>query len=103
ADATILPAFVLKLIGVKYDGDQSVQFSGIGDQHVTVHYASVELALDHPDALYRWNAKVGFLEGPTVAILGHADFLNYFHASFNRELKRINLRVNEEFPGEVED
>lgn len=101
ADVTMLPAFLLPIIGAKYDGAQSGRFRGIGGQLVTAHYAAVDLTLKHPDEVFRWNANVAFLEG-NVAILGRAEFLNYFNATFDSELWRVHLRPNKKFPGQVE-
>lgn len=103
ADITLLPAELLPLIGTKFDLDQSVQISGVGGEPLTVQFAKVELSLNYRAELYRWTAQVGFLEGRTVALLGHAGFLDFFSATFNGDRKRVTLRVNKRFPGERTD
>lgn len=103
ADITLLPAELLPLIGSSFDADRSVQINGVGGEPLTAHFATVELSLGDQNKLYRWTAQVGFLEGRTVALLGHAGFLNYFSATFNGDRKRLTLRVNKRFPGDQTD
>lgn len=102
SDVTILPAFVLGLIGGKYASDEQARFRGVGGQVVTANYAEVELALDHPDGVCRWSVSVGFLDGRTVAILGQKGFLEYFNATFKSDIGRVKLEPNRQFPGKVE-
>jgi hypothetical protein len=101
SDVTILPAFVLGLIGAKYQGGEQGRFRGVGAQTVTVHYSRVELGLQYGKTAYRWPVKAGFLDGRTVAILGYAGFLEYFHATFDAERHRLSLNVNKRFPGKA--
>ena len=99
SDVTVLPAFVLGLIGAKYDGDEHARFQGVGGQTVKVHYSTVQMALDHATGLWQWPAKVGFLEGRNIAILGYAGFLEHFNTTFNTARHRVTLRTNKRFPG----
>lgn len=99
ADETILPAYVLTEIGGKYERDQQARFRGVGGHLVTVNYSQVSLALDHADGEYRWSAKVGFLEGKQVAILGTKGFLEHFNATFNADHLYLKLQPSKAFPG----
>ncbi len=101
SDVSVLPAFLLDLLGVQTSGEQG-HFRGVGGQFVTALYAEVGLALDHGDGLCRWSAKIGFLDGHDVAILGHAGFLEYFDATFKTARRRLTLKPNNRFPGEIE-
>ncbi|MCA9093708.1 MAG: hypothetical protein KDA68_09495 [Planctomycetaceae bacterium] len=103
ADITLLPAELLPLIGTSFDVERTVEINGVGGEPLIAHFANVELSLGYQEQLYRWTAQVGFLEGRTVALLGHAGFLNYFTATFNGNQKRVTLRVNKRFPGERTD
>jgi hypothetical protein len=99
ADETILPAYVLTEIGGKYERDQQARFRGVGGQLVTVNYSQVELGVEHADGAYRWSAKIGFLDGRQVAILGTKGFLEHFNATFNADHRYLNLRPAQSFPG----
>ena len=46
-----------------------------------------------------WPAKVGFLEGRNIAIVGYAGFLEHFNTTFNTARHRVTLRTNQRFPG----
>ena len=64
-------------------GDESTHSRGVGGQVVTARYAQVDLALEYAGGFCRWSAKVGFLEGRDVAILGYAGFLEHFRVTFD--------------------
>src|SRR3989338_7597233 len=67
ADVTVLPSFLLPLIGADDLDAELAQFSGVGGQKVTVRYSHVNLSLEHPDGSHQWSAKIGFLDGHDVA------------------------------------
>lgn len=100
ADETILPAFLLREIGAKYEGGAQAQFRGVGGHLVTVNYSQVDLAIDHGEGFYRWPAKVGFLDGKHVAVLGFKGFLEYFNATFDSGKHYLRLKANAQFQGE---
>jgi hypothetical protein len=102
SDVTVLPSFLLPLIGADYTAEERARFRGVGGQVVTARYSNVELALDHPEGSFQWPAQIGFLDGRDVAILGYACFLEYFHATFNSERRRLTLKPSKRFPGSVE-
>ena len=83
------------------DGE-AAHFRGVGGQMVRARYGQVALTLDHGDKVTRWSAKVGFLDGHDVAILGHSGFLEYFDATFKSVKHRLTLKPNERFLGERE-
>lgn len=99
ADVTILPAFVLPLIGAEDIYAPEAHFRGLGNQTVTVRYRRVELSLDDADGPCRWHADIGFLDGRDVAILGHAGFLEHFQATFDSARHRLTLGPNSDYPG----
>ena len=101
SDVTVLPAFLLDLIGAAPSGE-TAHFRGVGGQVVTARYSRVALALDHRHGLYRWQATVGFLDGRDVAILGYAGFLEYFEAAFSSQRRRLTLKPNQRFAGDVQ-
>jgi hypothetical protein len=101
SDVTVLPSFLLPIIGAAFNAEESAVFRGVGGQEVTAHYSSVHLALDHADGSYRWPATIGFLDGRDVAILGYSGFLEHFQATFNSERHRLTLKPNKHFPGTV--
>src|SRR3954452_3400620 len=70
ADETLLPDYLIGLLGVILaSGDQAV-IVGIDGGTVLVRYGTVDLEL--PD--YRWSARVGF-HASFSTILGHVVFL----------------------------
>lgn len=104
SDVTVLPSFLLPVIGAEEGPDEHAHFRGVGGQLVTAEYRTVTLQLACGDARYEWTASVGFIDGHNVAVLGHAAFLTHFQATFNSERKRLTLKPNKEFPGTaVED
>jgi hypothetical protein len=100
ADETVLPAFLVERIGVEVDPGAEAQFRGVGGQIVTVSYARVQLEVGKAHQSYRWPAKVAFLQGSNMAILGHAGFLQYFTATFNGQRRHVTLTANSTLPAE---
>jgi aspartyl protease len=101
SDVTVLPSFLLPLIGAGTGTLPEAHFRGVGGQVVTARYSRVDLSLDHPAGLYRWAAPLAFLDGRDVAILGHTGFLEYFQATFDSVRRRLTLKPNSRFPGTV--
>ena len=99
SDVTVLPSFLLPLIGAAGIDAPEAEFRGVGGQTVTARYSRVELSLHHGDRIYRWPTEVGFLDGRDVAILGHTGFLEHFNATFNSERHQLTLKSNKRFPG----
>lgn len=94
ADETILPGFLRAELGLEGETTRTAQFRGVGGQLVTVSFGKVTFGIESGRDSYQWNATVGFLSGPTVAILGQRGFLEHFTAAFSGERREIRLTAN---------
>lgn len=95
ADATLLPADLMPILGIDPDTTETAHFQGVDSQLVTAHYSHVDLEIRRGNRFHQWSADIGFLTGRTVAILGHDGFLEHFKATFNSQLHHVTLTPNQ--------
>jgi predicted aspartyl protease len=92
ADATVLPAFVAQRLGVHLQPQQA-SYRAVGGSVVAVSFGTIELEVRQSDEAHRWSAQVGFLDERTVAVLGHAGFLERFDATFRAARREVILEI----------
>lgn len=106
ADDTKLPMGVAERLGVILDRDRPILFRGVGGESFGL-FGEVTMELRQSPKSYVWTARVAFLrDPPEVAadvqanvVLGHTGFFRYFHAGFDFQRGRVQLRPNGLFPG----
>ncbi len=91
-DATLLPAFLIEQLAIEIDPRLTSRFRGVGGQTVSVVQGQVDLQIQSKRSIDRWSAAVGFIEGRTVAILGHAGVLERYEAKFDGARKEVTLK-----------
>jgi hypothetical protein len=91
ADDTMLPDPLSADLGVT-SLSAPVLIGGIGG--VTyVRFGTVDMEVSDGSGSYRWSARVGFSPHPQP-VLGIKGFLQFFTATFNGRLRRLDLRPN---------
>jgi hypothetical protein len=104
SDNTIFPLSIAEDLGVKVTAASGPMASTFGGQRIQLYQGEVELELktDEPAEVIRWPATVFFHDFEAVAdetvVLGHADFLNYFTATFDGLAGELTLIANEDLP-----
>jgi hypothetical protein len=105
SDDTLLPLSAGRAVGAKLDKKQTWTVQGFGGQPTTVILGEVTLEMTAASQVFRWPAKVGFVDfnDPVheVAVLGHSGFLDYFRVICDGHLREIEVDVTPAFPGQV--
>jgi hypothetical protein len=101
ADVTVLPGFLKDEIDVLEETNDAAAFSGVGGHLVTVRFSIVAMEMREGRKTHRWQAKVGFLDNRTMAIVGHDGFLEHFTSAFDGENLQIKLIPNKASQGEM--
>ena len=98
ATETILPSYLIgQTRPAIIQGEQGVLLGAVGRPFV-VAYGTVDLELRMQRRVYRWHAKVAFHPSRQDALLGDADFLRLFTATFNGPQRYVTLKPNGKFP-----
>jgi len=76
-----------------------------GGQSIRAVPAHVDLQISDGRQVFKWTAKVGFVEfvqaEDEVAVLGHGGCLEYFRATFDGDRREVELVPTTRFPGTV--
>jgi hypothetical protein len=106
ADDSALPLSEAKRLGVTLDRSLLVKFRGVGGE-TNGFFGEVTMELRQPPKSYIWTSWVAFLpdrmdassEEKAIVSLGHSGFFRYFHAHFDFQRHRVNIRPNGLFVG----
>ena len=98
ADTTILPWFLVQERGISVASDNRWRLRGVGNQVVSVSSGRVELQMGRGRSSLHWSAEVGFIQERTVAVLGHAGFLEHFRVVFDGLRHEVTLQPNTSLP-----
>lgn len=93
ADETVLPAFLIKQLGIDVKPNRQATFRGVGGQLVTITFGTVAVEVSQGTASHRWETACGFLDRPTSAILGHRAFLENFAVTFEGQRREVSLQL----------
>jgi hypothetical protein len=93
ADDILLPESLIERLGVIIRPDDRAAIAGITGEATVARYGTVALELARGGRPYRWSAQVGFY-GRAKVVLGHADFLDHFTATFNGRQRHLTLQPN---------
>jgi hypothetical protein len=102
ADDTVFEEAIATLIGLDLDNAEERQVGLVGrPSAVRCRYAPIQLRIsDGAWETYEWTAIVGFVATRLrYNLLGHAGFLQFFHAEFRDEDREVILVPNRSFPG----
>ena len=105
SDDTLLSLSVGLAVGAVLDANQSWHAEGIGGQTVSIILGEVTLELTDGNQVFRWLAKVGFVDFPNpeaeVALIGRAGCLDFFRIACDGHLRELEIAVTPAFPGQV--
>jgi hypothetical protein len=105
SDDTLLPLSSGRMVGAVLDPGQTWDVQGIGGQSVKAILGEVTFELARGPQLFRWVAKVGFVDFPRpedeFAVVGHAGCLDYFRVTCDGHLHELDIEVTPAFPGQV--
>jgi hypothetical protein len=103
ADETIFPLAVAQHIGIDLTGARARGVQLFGRGVVQCRYARVDLRItDGQQETYEWTTLVGFVSFPMLrALLGYADFLQFFDVTFRGADQEVVLFPNGSFPGRI--
>jgi hypothetical protein len=100
ADDTLFPEKLAADLGIDLTNAPQTTGSGIGGRQVPVRYAQLNLRLSDGIELREWTAWVGFTPGPlSLPVLGFAGCLQFFKATFFGDVEKVELEVNQLYPG----
>ncbi len=100
ADDSVFPEALAGLLGVDLTQCPETIGSGIGGAPVPLRYAEVKLRLTDGKELREWPATVGFTPSPLrLPVLGFAGCLQFFKATFFGDVEKVELEVNQLYPG----
>lgn len=99
ADDTIFPDRFAALIGVDLAGAPHGQATTADMTPVSVRYAQVTLRATDGVERREWPAWVAFAPGIYGPLFGFAGFLQFFPATFHGDYERVELAVNNLYPG----
>lgn len=73
---------------------------GLGGATVEVTFGDVWIAIDDASSRVSFRTEIGFhtADDESLAILGHAGFLEYFTATFDGAAVELTLRPNANLP-----
>jgi hypothetical protein len=100
ADDTVFPESLAAQLGIDLSNAPTGGAAGIGGTAATLRYAEVKLRMSDGKEFREWPARVGFTASPLRrALLGFAGFLQFFTATFHGELEKVELTINNLYPG----
>ena len=102
ADDTVFEEVIASLLGVDLNHAEERPVGLVGrPTAVRCRYAPVQLRISDGNLeTYEWTAVVGFVATRLrYNLLGHAGFLQFFHADFRNEDREVILSPNRLFPG----
>lgn len=102
ADNTILPMSVAEQCGIATVNGTGPMLEAYGGQKITTRFGNIAFELRAGSDVIRWQARVQFFDFDSPEqesiVLGHADFLDYFTATFDGLEGILTLLPNEELP-----
>ena len=105
SDDTLLPLSAARRIGAALDPSQSWTIEGIGGHALPVILGEVTLELVGSNQIFRWLAKVGFIDfadpQDEVLVIGHAGCLDFFRVTCDGSQREVEIDVTSAFPGQV--
>lgn len=105
ADHITVPKRIAIDLGVDLVPGRGPELVGFGGEKLPVEFGDLDIEIQNeqnPSETYRWCIRAQFFEFASAKeenlVLGHAEFLDYFTATFDGESGELTLVANREMP-----